>query len=90
MYALTWKPAVVRLMQDGAWMEAKVKVCSEGRWVETTPRLARATWRDRAELPAPGRPEKHGRDVDYDAAVAGKDAVTVLEDALSFFTDLSA
>lgn len=89
-YGLTWKPAAVRVMQDGAWKEAKMKVRTEGGWVEATPKVARGTWKDRAELPAPDWPEKHGREGDYDTAVAGKDAVTVLQDALSFFTDLNA
>jgi hypothetical protein len=45
----------------------------------------RLQWRDFADLPPPGKAERHTREVDYQSQVAGRDVVHTFNEAKQFF-----
>jgi len=48
----------------------------------------RVVWRSFSELPPPGRPEAHGRDVMYDQSVQGRDVLETFAEGTSFFAKI--
>jgi len=89
-YGVAVVPAEVHVNFDGTGLK-KAKVYAHFGDAGVQPakvRFAKLCWKPLDQLPAPARPERHGRDQDYERWVSGREAASVLADALTYFDEI--